>query len=196
MLVIAIFIVIIQFLSVSIGISIPLSLITSNSMEPTLMEGDIVAWTPTDINDVKINDIVIFKSYTKWPNEKLIVHRIKDIKRDDKTFSLMLETKGDANKWEDQNWPYLKSPYIKNDHIIGKVILIGEQPLKIPYIGNFGVFIWSGLNWLVQHKVLTGIYNIISVLPILFVSVVLLFVFNPEKIKIYKEKLLFSNIGF
>ena len=195
MLVIAIFIVIIQFLSIS-GISIPLSLINSNSMEPTLMEGDIVAWIPTDINDVKIGDIVIFKSYTKWPNEKLIVHRIKDIKRDAVTCNLMLETKGDANIWEDQNRPCLQSPYIKNDHIVGKVILIGEQPLKIPYIGNFGVFINNGLNWLVQHKIFTEIYFIISILFTLFGSIVLLLFFNPEKIKIYKEKLIFSHAGF
>ena len=135
----AIIVFITQFLSVLTGESLILSNITSNSMDPALVKGDIVAWMPAKMKDIEIGDIVVFKSYIKWPNEILIVHRVTDIKRDDKTGITMLETKGDANEWNDQNDPYIQNPYIREDNLLGKVICIGQQPLKIPLIGYIGI---------------------------------------------------------
>ncbi len=109
-------------------------------MEPALVKGDIVAWMPVRIEDVEIGDIVVFKSYIKWPSEKLIAHRVTDIKIDDQTGNAMLETKGDANEWKDQNGPYVQISYIREDNLLGKVICIGQQPLKLPLIGYIGVF--------------------------------------------------------
>lgn len=142
-------VVIAQFLLLWAGVSLPLSLVTSNSMEPTLVEGDIVAWMPTSMEDVEIGDVVVFESYIKWPCEKLMIHRVTDIKRDDSTGSLMLETKGDANEWKDQNRPSLQSPYIYENHLLGKAICIGQQPLKIPLIGHIGIWINEGFDMLV-----------------------------------------------
>ena len=61
-------------------------------MDPTLVEGDILLWMPIKIKDIKIGDIVVFKSYIKWPNEKLIAHRVTNIKVDKLTGNLILET--------------------------------------------------------------------------------------------------------
>jgi len=100
-------------------------------MDPTLIEGDILVWIPTKIKDIKIGDIVVFKSYYKWPNERLIAHRVTNIKVDKSTGNLIFETKGDANEWNDQESLYIHMPYIREDYIQGKVICFGNQPFKI-----------------------------------------------------------------
>jgi signal peptidase I len=113
------------------GTSLQLSLIASNSMEPTLSKGDIVLWIPTKIEEIKLDDIVVFKSYIKWPNEKLIAHRVTDVKVDKLTDKVVLETKGDANQWKDQDNPYINIPYIHEDDIQGKVVFFNSYPIKI-----------------------------------------------------------------
>lgn len=100
-------------------------------MDPTLDEGDILIWIPTKIEEIKIGDIAVFKSYIKWPNEKLIVHRVTNIKLDKLTSKLILETKGDANEWKDQENPYIHMPYIKEENILGKAACFNNQPIKI-----------------------------------------------------------------
>ncbi len=111
--------------------SLQLSLIASDSMEPILGKGDILLWIPTKIEEIKIGDIVVFKSYIKWPNEKLIAHRVTNIKIDKLTDSEVLETKGDANQWKDQDNPYINIPYIQEDAIQGKVVCFNSYPVKI-----------------------------------------------------------------
>lgn len=111
--------------------SFQFSLIVSNSMDPTLGKGDILLWVPTKIEEINIGDIVVFKGYIKWPNEKLIAHRVTDIKLDKLTSKIILETKGDANEWKDQENPYIPTPYIREDNIQGKVVFFSNQPIKI-----------------------------------------------------------------
>ena len=108
-----------------------MSLIASNSMQPTISKGDIVLWIPTKIEEIKTGDIVVFKSYIKWPNEKLIAHRVTNIKMDKLTDKLVLETKGDANQWKDQDNQYISIPYIQEDNIQGKIVCFKSYPLKI-----------------------------------------------------------------
>ena len=124
-------VIITQLFIVLSGTSFQLSLIESNSMDPTLIEGDILVWVPTKIKDIKIGDIVVFKSYIKWPNEKLIAHRVTNIKVDKSTGNLILETKGDANDYKDQNNPTYHMPYIQEDYIQGKAVCFGNQPFII-----------------------------------------------------------------
>ena len=100
-------------------------------MDPALSKGDVLVWIPTEIEEIKIGDIVIFKSYIKWPNEKFIAHRVTDIKVDKLTGNLKLETKGDANEWKDQYNPNNNMPYIREDYIQGKAVCLGNQPFKI-----------------------------------------------------------------
>jgi len=100
-------------------------------MEPTLGKGDILLWIPTKIEEIKAGDILIFKSYVKWPDEKLIVHRVTNIKVDKSTDKVLLETKGDANQWKDQDNPYINIPYIQGDDIQGRVVCFRSYPLKI-----------------------------------------------------------------
>ena len=100
-------------------------------MDPTLSKGDVLVWVPTKIEEINVGDIVVFKSYIKWPNEKLIAHRVTNIKVDKPSGELVFETKGDSNDWKDQSNPYIKMPYIREDNIQGKVVCFSNQPLKI-----------------------------------------------------------------
>jgi len=100
-------------------------------MDPILNKGDILVWIPTKIEEIDIDDIVVFKSYIKWPNEKIIAHRVADIKLDKSSGELVLETKGDSNDWKDQESPYIKIPYIHKENIQGKVVCFSNQPIKI-----------------------------------------------------------------
>ena len=111
--------------------SFKFSIISSNSMNPTLVKGDIIIWTPSIIEDINKDDIVVYKSYIKWPNQKLIAHRVTNVKSDKISGKLMLETKGDANGWIDQDNPNINVPYIKDDFIQGKAVCFNNQPLKI-----------------------------------------------------------------
>ena len=114
-------------------------------MSPALMKGDIVTWTPTKIEDIEVGDVIVYKSYIKWPEEKIVVHRVSAIKRDSQG-NPMLETKGDVNKYPDQAGPHIPEPYIRDENIIGKTLSIGQQPIKIPLLGYIGLWINDGIE--------------------------------------------------
>ena len=161
------------------------------------MEGDIVAWTPADIEDVEIGDVVVFKSYVHWPDEKIVVHRVSNIEKDSKG-NILLETKGDNNKWTDQAGPHIPEPYIREDHLMGKVLSIGKQPLKIPFIGYIGVWINQGLNWISQptsSKAPLSYAGIFAPLTISVVILTLLIFIIPEKARTIKEKIRLNIFG-
>jgi len=187
----AFFLIIARFLSVFSGTPFPVDLVTSDSMTPTLMQGDIVAWTPTPIEDIEVGDIIVFKSYVTWPGEKLVVHRVSDIKKSPKG-TLLLETKGDNNEWTDQKGPHIPEPYIREDHVMGKVVSIGPFPLKVPLIGQFGIWINEGLNVISQPTASKESINYLGVFAPLTISAVILVALIfivPEKAETIKEKI-------
>ena len=104
----------------------------------------------------------------------------------------MLETKGDANEWTDQAGPHIPEPYIREDHVVGKTLSIGQQPLKIPFIGYIAILINSGLEQLSQPVAAKGYLTYAGVFAPLTISAVVLVVLIflvPEKAKTAKEKL-------
>jgi len=174
-----------------------MDLVTSDSMTPTLMEGDVVAWTPTNIEDVKVGDVIVFKSYLHWPDEKIVVHRVSDIRHNSKG-EILFETKGDNNKWTDQAGPHIPEPFIREDHLMGKVLSIGQVPLKIPFIGYIGVWVNQGLNLISQPSSSKGSLDYIGIFAPLTISIVILVVLIfllPEKAKTFKEKIRLNIIG-
>jgi len=194
----ALMLVIARFLSVWAGTPFPIDLVTSNSMSPSLMEGDVVAWTPTTIDEVEIGDVVVFKSYVHWPGEKIVVHRVSDIKKIQVTGEKILETKGDANEWLDQAGPHIPEPYIHDDHLMGKVVSIGQHPLKIPFIGYLGIWINQGFDMITQSSSSKESSSFIGIFAPLTISVVLMVVLLfilPEKAKTPKEKIRLNIFG-
>jgi len=191
------FLIIARFLSVWSGTPFPIDLVTSDSMTPTLMEGDVVAWTPTRIEDIQKGDIVVFRSYVSWPDEKIVVHRVSNITTS-RSGQLLLETKGDKNEWTDQAGPHIPEPYIRDDHLMGKVISIGQVPLKVPFVGTFGLWINQGLEAISQPTSSKGSLSYAGIFTPLAISavilVILIFVL-PEKAKTFKEKIHYFIFG-
>ena len=185
-----------RFLSIWAGTSFPLSLITSNSMSPALMEGDVVACIPVDIEDVRVGDVIVFKSWLSWPEEKVVVHRVVGIKRVWGKPAFI--TKGDANRWTDQSGPHIPEPYVTEKNFIGKTVSIGKQPLKIPLVGYLGIWINEGFRRIAQPAASKGTTTYVGVFTPLIISVILfvvsLFVV-PEKTRTLSEKIRFYIFG-
>ena len=94
----------------------------SDSMSPTLEKGDLFFINPLSKGDV--NDIIVFRMNNEWT-----VHRI--YAKDSEGYI----TKGDKNVATDQQEG--KNPEIPKDAVIGKVITIGGELLKIPGAGDY-----------------------------------------------------------
>jgi len=191
------FLIIARFLSVWAGTPFPIDLVTSDSMTPTLMQGDVVAWTPTRIEDIRTGDIIVFRSYVSWPDEKIVVHRVSNITAS-QNGQLLLETKGDKNAWTDQAGPHIPEPYIRDNHLMGKVLSIGQVPLKVPFVGIFGLWINQGLETISQPTSSKGSLSYAGIFTPLAISavilVILIFVL-PERAKTFKEKIRYFIFG-
>ena len=188
---IAVFLLILsRILSVWSGIAFPINLISAGSMNPALTEGDIIAWTPVDIQKIEVGDVIVFKSWLSWPDERHVVHRVTEIK--DVFGKPAFVTKGDANEFTDQAGPHVVEPYVTEKNFVGKVISIGQQPLKIPLVGLIGIWANDGLKALASPTESKGSLTYIGVFTPLVIAIILLvisFVVLPEKAKTVKEKL-------
>ena len=95
--------------------------IGSDSMNPIYYKGDAVIYQKTDINDIKVNDILVFSN-----NSEIITHRVKNIiKKGNKVY---FQTKGDNNKDVDVN-------LVESSNVLGTVKYI------VKYVGYPTVFI-------------------------------------------------------
>jgi len=125
--VVILIIIIARFATVFNGATFPANVIASSSMEPVLKKGDIVIWIPASMDDVKEGDIVVYRSIYGH----IVIHRVVE-KRDGG-----LITKGDANNYTDQSGPHVPEPIVRQQNLLGKVIMVKNLPIKIPFIGNF-----------------------------------------------------------
>ena len=94
--------------------------VISGSMEPTLKVGGILYYEKIDLEDFKIDDILVYKT-----KDHIISHRIVDIVDDG------FITKGDANNSVDNN-------LINKNQVLGK-----GTNWSIPYIGYYADFIYT-----------------------------------------------------
>ncbi len=95
--------------------------VTSHSMEPTLNIYDNVYFETIAIEDVKENDIILFRSLE---NEFLVAHRVNKIVDTNKGVSLI--TKGDNNNSNDKE-------YVTSSNFIGRMYF------KIPRLGKYAL---------------------------------------------------------
>ncbi len=97
--------------------------ICSGSMEPTLEVGDVVIIAPVKVDEIKVGDIVEYRS-----TNMSIVHRVHNIRKvGGHGYQVEFITKGDANDIPDPD-------PVHPDQIVGKVILV------IPKIGWISLF--------------------------------------------------------
>lgn len=187
-----------RFLSVTSETAFPISIVTADSMSPSLLEGDLILWTPINIEDVEVGDVIVFKSWLSWPEERLIVHRVVEKRETGRGPALV--TKGDANEWTDQAGPHIPEPLITESNLIGKTLSIGNQPLKIPFIGRLGLWLNQGLSILSQPSAAKGTTTYVGVFMPLTIAVILLVVSifilpEREKTKTNREKIHYYIMG-
>ena len=96
-------------------------IITSNSMEPEINNGDVVIVRQCKEEDLNINDIITFDK-----DGRINTHRITNIINEEGKVKYI--TKGDNNSIEDQE-------KIEFSNIKGKMTI------KIPYLGNVIMFL-------------------------------------------------------
>ncbi|QCJ45982.1 signal peptidase I [Haloprofundus sp. MHR1] len=125
---------------------IHLSYVYSNSMEPTIMQGDGYLVVPT--GTIEAGDILTY--YSEERSEH-VTHRVVEITEDG------FITQGDNNPSTDQSAGY---PLVTSEEVLGKVATISGQPLVLPYFGTVVAFIqthWKlGVGLLIVTSGLTG----------------------------------------
>lgn len=93
--------------------------VITDSMEPAIPVGALILNQETEIDSVKIGDIICFRSMESYMYGSVVTHRVVDIKTIDG--QIALTTRGDANNSED-------SYYVVESNFIGKVISVtGED---------------------------------------------------------------------
>jgi signal peptidase I len=152
-------------LQVAMGTPIPVVVVTSTSMVPTLKVGDVCVLqrlAPDQYivgnHTTRTGDIVVFDvhEYVSDP----VIHRIVDRKYDNATGHYWFRTQGDNNQtnWQPDVWGWLE-----DTRIYGKVIL------TIPWVGYVFLFLRGGGVWIV--------------IPILALIIVLIFREEASKMR-------------
>jgi len=132
-----------EILSLILHTSVPIAVVESGSMIPTLEKGDLIFSIGVTPSSLKVGDIILFKS-PQNPNI-IIVHRI--IKIYPNGNNILIQTKGDNNPVPD---PWI----INGDQVLGKVIF------KIPYLG-WPSIISNQISWFLPLTLLVIIIVII-----------------------------------
>lgn len=109
--------------------------IATGSMTPNINQFDaVINMRVDDPKDLKVGDVITFRSSSPTSIGMTITHRIKAITEDAEGNACYV-TKGDANPVEDE----LCAKY---NNVIGKVII------RIPGLGHVQRFLASGVGWL------------------------------------------------
>lgn len=94
--------------------------VESDSMTPTLSEGDILHVESVSKKDVERGSVIVFEPSNTWSSKNFISHRIIDVKMVNQ--SRIYKTKGDNNMDADLGW-------------VTKDDIIGERVYSIPFLG-------------------------------------------------------------
>ncbi len=112
------------------------AIVTSSSMEPTFKKGDLVLMQDILVQP-KVGDIIIFPDpqNSRVASQPLtITHRIESISADG------IKTKGDNN-------PYVDSWSVSGKMILGKAIVLYQQPLVLEDVGKYFLLDFSGQRY-------------------------------------------------
>lgn len=108
--------------------------IVSGSMEPIIKIKDAVLIRRVDPEDIKVGDVVTYRSMDQSYYGILITHRVVNIKEENG--QKIYVTKGDHNQTVD------RSPIVA-EQIYGKVVM------RIPKIGYIKYFLVSSYGWII-----------------------------------------------
>ncbi|MEM1931087.1 MAG: signal peptidase I [Sulfolobales archaeon] len=101
---------------------ISLAVVEGTSMEPTLQSGDLVIVIKrVSAENINVGDIIVYRR-----GGTLVIHRVLRIEND------TLITKGDNN--------WLPDPPVRFQSVIGKVLGLGGNIVKVPLVGYLTLF--------------------------------------------------------
>ena len=109
--------------------------IVSESMTPIIKKNDAILIKRVDANEIKIGDVITYKSEDATHYGIMITHRVVSMVNDDMG-EISFVTKGDNNNVAD------KTP-VKESNIYGKVIM------RIPKIGYVQYFLATSYGWII-----------------------------------------------
>lgn len=102
--------------------------VVTGSMEPTLSVNALVVSHKSDIEKIKVKDIVVFRSPTGAGSDRIVTHRVVSVVWENGTAAL--ETRGDAN-------PVADSRMVWQKDLIGKVIWYSDKEGGIVSVMGF-----------------------------------------------------------
>lgn len=105
--------------------------VLTGSMTPTINVGDLVVIKDINPNEVKVGDIITFKSEN---TDNITTHRVKEVLN---TSGIEFVTKGDANNVEDPN-------AVESKYLVGKAVRV------IPKVGNVTNFIEKNIIMIIS----------------------------------------------
>lgn len=109
-------------------------IIVSGSMEPIIKVNDAIVIKRTDATNIKVGDVITYKSVEPSYYGIMITHRVIDIINENGVTKYV--TKGDHNETRDIN-------PISVDQVYGKVIM------RIPKIGYIQYFLATAYGWII-----------------------------------------------
>lgn len=109
-------------------------IIVSGSMEPIIKINDAIVIKRTDSTNIKVGDVITYKSVEPSYYGIMITHRVIDIINENGEIKYI--TKGDHNETRDIN-------PISVDQVYGKVIM------RIPKIGYIQYFLATAYGWII-----------------------------------------------
>jgi signal peptidase len=129
---------ILVFFALLLGVfsrEVPAAIVKGRSMLPLLREGDIVFIIRCKPDEIKVGDIIVYKSKIEG---KLIIHRVINILYSNGEYYYI--TKGDNNAIMDIG-EFDRSLGINQKRVVGKVLSLDNYVFKIPYIGNLALML-------------------------------------------------------
>lgn len=163
-------------LQVAMGTTVPMVVVTSGSMEPTLYRGDVCLiqrfapdqYVPGN-HDTRTGDIIVFDATGIYTGSDPVIHRIINRTYDPVTNHTWFLTQGDNNMYPDGDATHFPLKWVQDTRVYGKVIF------TIPWVGNIFLFLREGGVWIL--------------LAALAVVIVVMFISETSKIdKKVKEK--------
>jgi len=131
----------------ALSTDIPLAVVSSYSMEPTLHVGDLLIVVGVRGEDVRIGDVIVYRG-----RREPIVHRVIRVAVVNGKPRFL--TKGDANRYPDQD-PGNPSTWVGEDRLVGKVVAV------VPYLGAVSLSLSRSRE--LYYAVLLGLIALLAI---------------------------------
>ncbi len=143
----------------ALSLNDPFSVVYGDSMEPTLSKGDIVILEHVPASQLKVGDIIVFRSpiynnLTSCDVKKMlipcyVIHRIVKIEETNgSTPSILLETKGDNNLYPEPGADCVGPSILNCTPAINQNDVLGIVVFRLPALGVFAFAAAPPYNYL------------------------------------------------